>query len=558
MKCIITVILFGYCHSYDLYQFESCESQVYCQGKLLDFIQRFRSYNDSKTFVDMIQITSEAKIIENFDQLLQATSGSPSPYDLGNFMSKYFVSEGDLDNWLPPDFNANADFIRSINDVSIRDFAQAMINIWPTLGRKVRNIVIQYPNRHSSIYVPNGFIVPGGRFRETYYWDSYWIIKGLLISGMTETARGMIENFLYLIANYGYVPNGSRVYYLGRSQPPLLALMMGLYMDFTNDIHWLQRYTDVLETELLWWMNNRSILVVKNGRKYVLSHYSVESGTPRPESYYEDYNTCSLYMSGDDQENCYSNLKSAAESGWDFSTRWIFNQNGDFNISNVQPKRIVPVDLNSYLCRAFKELARFYKLLNKPERSKIWLDVSYMWQDAIEQVLYNDEDGIWYDYDIFMGASRPAFYPSNFAPLWTESFRPIMRDSYGLRAARYLLSQGITQFPGGIPTSLIRSGQQWDFPNCFPPLQETVILGLQKTRNVEASEVATLLARRVIDSWMKGYSINQVMYEKYNAERPGEFGEGGEYQVQSGFGWTNGVALSLINEFFTTDKFEDK
>nr|CAI5865772.1 unnamed protein product [Callosobruchus analis] len=98
--------------------------------------------------------------------------------------------------------------------------------------------VLDEPDQHSLIPVPNGFIIPGGRFKEIYYWDSYWIIQGLLISEMTETAKGMLENFIAIVDKYGFVPNGCRVYYLNRSQPPLLSLMVGLYIEATRDIPW--------------------------------------------------------------------------------------------------------------------------------------------------------------------------------------------------------------------------------------------------------------------------------------------------------------------------------
>ena len=100
--------------------------------------------------------------------------------------------------------------------------------MWPKLLRVSRD---DFPERRTLIARRFPFVVPGGRFREGYYWDSYWIVKGLLRSGLKETAKGIVRNFLDDVRNFGYVPNGNRTYYAGRSQPPLLAEMVSLLDD---------------------------------------------------------------------------------------------------------------------------------------------------------------------------------------------------------------------------------------------------------------------------------------------------------------------------------------
>lgn len=195
---------------------QSCDSEVYCQGQLLDTIQRAGLYPDSKTFVDMNQVNSEEITLENFRQLMENTSNNPSKQDLENFISTNFNDNSELENWTPEDYTSSPEFLDRIKNKEIRQFASEIVAIWPSLGRKVADVVFTQPDKHSLIGVPNGFIIPGGRFREFYYWDTYWIIEGLLISEMTNTAKGIIDNFLYIVEKYGFIPNGGRIYYLNR------------------------------------------------------------------------------------------------------------------------------------------------------------------------------------------------------------------------------------------------------------------------------------------------------------------------------------------------------
>lgn len=297
---VILVALLSYCHAKSETP-QSCDSLVYCQGDLLDTVQRAKIFNDSKTFVDMGQVNPMNETLANFEKLINNTNNNPTKKEVQEFVEENFVSRAELEEWTPPDYKSNPAFLKDIKDIVVRDFARTLVSIWPNLGRKVKSEVNEDPDRYSLIYLPNGFVVPGGRFQEVYYWDSYWIVKGLLLSEMTETVRGMLENFLSLVERYGFIPNGSRVYYLNRSQPPFLALMVGLYIEKTNDVDWLRQYIDVVEEELVWWLNNRVIDVEKDGVNYTLAHYASKSGTPRPESYSEDVKTCSSYTGQTDK-----------------------------------------------------------------------------------------------------------------------------------------------------------------------------------------------------------------------------------------------------------------
>ncbi|XP_076764889.1 trehalase [Xylocopa sonorina] len=527
-----------------------CDSEIYCTGELLKTIQLSGIYRDSKTFVDLHQIHDPDVTISNFDKLMNATDNKPSQSQLVQFVNENFVSSNELVNWTLPDWTDSPSILKRISDSKFREWARYLNAIWKELARKISSDVAQNPERHSLIYVDNGFIVPGGRFKEFYYWDSYWVIEGLLLCDMYETAKGMIDNFVYMVDRYGFVPNGGRIYYLMRSQPPLLHLMVSKYLDFTRDYNYLRRIIPMLDKEFAFWQQRRMINVRKNGRMYKMGHYVVDSPRPRPESYKEDYNMAQNLDPGS-QDFFYNNIKAGAESGWDFSNRWCIGdkKDGMLSLLNISTQHIVPVDLNAILQQNARLLSEFHTLLGNNWKSQYYAKVAGQLQTAIDSVLWNEEVGIWLDYDMKNQKSRNMFYPSNLAPLYTRSYQRHRREQYALSAVKYLVSQNIDSFFGGTPTSLNHTGEQWDFPNAWPPLQSFIVMGLHWTGVKEAMEVGRELATRWLSANYLGYVETGQMFEKYDSVVPGLGGGGGEYTVQTGFGWTNGVVFEFLNAF---------
>ncbi|XP_973891.2 trehalase [Tribolium castaneum] len=535
LSLVTLFCLFGAIFAQDL---PSCESKIYCQGKLLDTIQMARLFDDSKTFVDMALKNSEETVLENFDKLLQDTDNNPSKDDLEQFLEENFENREELEEWSPEDYTESPKFLEKIQDKGLKQFAQELVKLWPKFGRKMSPEVGQNPTKHSLIPVNNGFIVPGGRFNEFYYWDTYWIIKGLLMCEMKDTVKGILENFYQIVKKYGFVPNGARVYYLNRSQPPLLALMTAAYFKESNDSQWLGEQIPVLETELNFWLQNRSIEVNLGENSYTLFHYASESGSPRPESYYEDVQSANKIENEAQKVQLWADLKSAAESGWDFSSRWMSDPNGD--LTDAQTRNIIPVDLNSFLCQAFSIMSSFHQTLGNDQEATLWATKTQTLKSAIKEVFFDETDGVWYDYDLKLAQKRKNFYPSNLTPLWA-------RASHEIDAGKIVQYLGqVLGYGGGVPASLTKSGQQWDFPGAWPPLQELVINSLYRTKDSKAIEVAKELSQKWLKSNVQAFDKYGAMFEKYDAERVGEPGGGGEYEVQEGFGWTNGVALMLI------------
>jgi alpha,alpha-trehalase len=193
-------------------------------------------------------------------------------------------SGSELENWTPDDWKPNPSFLLQIQDKKLRNWAREIHGIWKELGRLIKTSVRLQPDLYSVQYVSKPFIVPGGRFRELYYWDTYWINKGLLLSQMHSTVKGMLSNFIELVSNLGYVPNGGRIYY-SRSQPPFLIPMFKDYVDATGDQKFLAKSLSMLEKEFQFWMRERRVGVKVGGRTYNLARYNSEKDAPRPESY---------------------------------------------------------------------------------------------------------------------------------------------------------------------------------------------------------------------------------------------------------------------------------
>nr|CAD7452624.1 unnamed protein product [Timema tahoe] len=559
-----------------------CDSEIYCYGDLLHTVQMSEIYSDSKTFVDMKQKNSTTETLRRFNNMrartgpnptkeethcytsnLQASGIEPSTSEsvarnsdhltteaVRSFVDDNFESGNELITWELEDWKEDPKFLLGILNSDFRSWASDLNALWKNLSRKMDDDVKQNQEQYSIIYVPNGFVIPGGRFREFYYWDSYWIVRGLLLSEMYNTTKGILNNFLSMVNTYGFVPNGGRVYYVERSQPPLLTPMVQQYLHATKDVGFLVDNIDLLEKEYYFWISKRTVDVTKNGKTYRMARYYSKSSGPRPESYREDYQTANNSKTEEERTNLYIEIKSAAESGWDFSSRWfIKNATDKGNLSNIQTHNIIPVDLNAFLYRNAIILAEFFWLLGNKEQTSYYAKEAARWKEAVMEVLWNEEVGVWLDYDIKNGVSRNYFYPSNVAPLWTKCYNEKDKVNISTKVLAYLKNQNIDYYKGGIPTSVGNTGEQWDMPNAWPPLQIIAIQGLAELGLPEAEEAALKMATNWVRANYKGYQKTGEMFEKYDAVNPGAYGGGGEYTVQSGFGWTNGIILELLNTY---------
>ncbi|XP_055278471.1 trehalase [Moschus berezovskii] len=521
-----------------------CESQVYCHGEFLHQVQMAKLYQDDKQFVDMPLSSAPDQVLKCFRELAQAYNLSIPRQELQVFVQEHFRAVGqELQPWTPEDWRDSPQFLQKILDPKLRAWAEQLHQLWKKLGKKVKAEVLSHPEQFSLICSRQPFIVPGGRFVEFCYWDSYWVMEGLLLSEMPETVKGMLQNFLDLVQTYGHVPNGARVYYLQRSQPPLLTLMMHRYMAHTNDTTFLRDHIETLASELDFWTKNRSISVSSRGKSYIPNHYKVPYGGPRPEPYSKDAELAATLPEGN-RDALLAELKAEAEPGWDFSSRWLVGGPNPSLLSSIRTSKLLPVDLNAFLCQAEGLMSNFYSRLGNDSEATKYRNLLAQRMAALKDVLWDEDKGAWFDYDLENEKKNLEFYPSNFAPLWAGCFSdPDDVD----KALKYLEDSRIFTYQYGIPTSLQKTGQQWDFPNAWAPLQDLVIRGLAKSPSAKAQEVAFQLAQNWIRTNFDVYSKKSAMYEKYDINNGGQPGGGGEFEVQEGFGWTNGVALMLLD-----------
>lgn len=529
-----------------------CDSGIYCSGPVLHQVQTAKLFHDDKYFVDMKLKAHPDVVLSAFHNLSsEFPNGTVPAENLRLFLSQYFEEPGsEFESWTPPDWHERPQFLGKIKDRQLQTWAEKIHGLWKSLGKKIGAGVKDHPELHSQIYSPNPVIVPGGRFRELYYWDSYWVISGLLLSEMTDTARGMIHNFLHLVNRYGFVPNGGRIYYERRSQPPFLTLMVESYYQATKDKDFLRTAVPALEREYQFWMQNRSVVLRVNGTEHVLNHFAVQVGLPRPESYTDDLELAEGLSDGS-KERLWMDLKAGAESGWDFSSRWFINGDGQNSgvLRDTRTSQILPADLNALLCRNEKTLASFHRILGDGDSAALYDQALARRLEAMEAVLWDGGRGAWFDYSLVTHAPHSEFYPSNLAPVWAACYsQPEMAE----RAVQYLKASGALQFPNGVPTSLRQSGQQWDYPNAWPPLQHMLIEGLSRMPSEDAQTLAFDLAQRWIRTNWLTYMKYEAMFEKYDVNGDGKPGGGGEYEVQLGFGWTNGVALQLLDQYGST------
>lgn len=395
--------------------------------------------------------------------------------------------------------------------------------------------------------LPFPYIVPGGRFGEIYYWDSYFTMLGLKESGRYEMIENMINNFSWLIDTLGYIPNGNRQYFIGRSQPPFYSLMLALLAEKKGDGVFIT-YLPQLEREYRFWMKGTPEPGEKPGASFrtvrlpggeILNRYYDEQDTPRPESYREDVELAA--KSGQPAGELYRQLRAGAESGWDFSSRW-FKQKNDF--SSIHCTDILPVDLNCLLLKMEQTLAMAYALSNEKEKAAGYQALAEKRKNAIDTYCWNEEAGFYMDYDwqaqkqkngLTLAGALPLFF-SICTPEKAASIHRILREKF-LAA-------------GGLLTTTENSGQQWDAPNGWAPLQWMVIRGLEQ---YGFHDLAAEIAGRWIRLNTDVFKRTGKLMEKYNVVNTGLEAGGGEYEGQDGFGWTNGVLLALISQYGTAD-----
>jgi len=498
-------------------------------------VQSGHVFADSKSFVDCAPLGDPDAIVAAY----RTRCGQPG-FDLAAFVQANFqLSEA-----------AASDYV----SVPGQPIAAHIDDLWPVLTRHPRS----HPPLCSLLQLPHPYLVPGGRFRELYYWDSYFTLLGLAAEDHRPLVRGMVENFAYLIDTYGHVPNGTRSYYLGRSQPPVFALMVELGQRFgaVDAVDFLPQ----LRREHAWWMRGGEDLAAGEANRHVvrlpdgacLNRYWDERDTPREESWIEDVATARACARA--PAEIYREIRAACESGWDFSSRWMreappreSQQRGHVraataaSLASLCTTDILPVDLNALLHKLEDTIAALSAQAGDAEAAQAFERQAHARRAAIGELFWDPQQGAFFDHDWRLGARRSCLTAASLVPLFVGVATPGQAEALARTVSQRLLAHG------GLSTTECGSDQQWDRPNGWAALQWMAVRGLADYGHEALSGT---IARRWLATVAALYEREGKLVEKYALRRveqdDTEGGAGGEYPLQDGFGWTNGVTAALL------------
>lgn len=485
--------------------------------ELFDAVQKARIFTDSKTFADCTGKTSPESILSQYRKQCSEPGFNLVTFVHENFDVPY----------------VHESFYVSDSEKSLKEHIE---DLWPVLTK--------FPLRSensSLLALPKPFIVPGGRFGETYYWDSYFAMLGLAQSGRSDLLVDMIENFAWLLDRYGHIPNGNRTYYLSRSHPPVFALMVDLIEE--QGLGSSEQYIEQLIREYSFWMEGsnkisrgqaiRHVVALEDGS--VLNRYWDERDTPREESWVEDIETANL--SQRKNKEVYRDLRAGAASGWDFSSRWLDETN---SLSSIRTTSFIPVDLNAFLFRLEKKISETLLKLGKKGQSKEFRALYLRRKKAMNRYLWDKVTGVYRDYD-WEKQRYGAFSAASITPLFVELCSEKKAHSTAYAVRNLLLTSG------GLMCSMFDTGEQWDKPNAWAPLQWMAVVGF---RIYNEHNLASELGVGWLNTVNEYYKKYHKLVEKYDvSNRHGRPGGGGEYPLQDGFAWTNGVTYRLLEMY---------
>lgn len=383
-------------------------------------------------------------------------------------------------------------------------------SFWPTL-------IVDHPKMEESlISVPHSYIVPGGMFDEFYYWDTYFAMLGLAHEKNKALLEGIVENFLYLFQKYNVIPNGNRTFYLNRSQPPFLALMIDLVYKINHDKLWLLRAYEVAKKEyqLVWCGDHKT----QNGlSRYCHSaHLKIVNDKPLWEGKNENEKNTPLDL----------HHLAVCESGWDYTPRF----EEDCPVHN-------PVDLNCLLFEYENLFIKFCIDLHLKEDQTLWIERNKVRQKLINQHLWNKEQGFYFDFNFDTQAQSKIWSAAGFFPLFVNAASKEQAEVIIKNLNKFETNYGILT----CDQAYGHTEDQWNYPYGWPPLQWVVIQGLKNYGYIDE-------AKRITDKWLdlcnSVFEKTGQFWERYDVIR-GTVPTGGRYPAQHGFAWTNGIFSKL-------------
>ena len=488
-------------------------------GELFRAVQQRELFDDDKRFVDAEPRVSPDLLFERYLSERNRTDS-----ELRSFVEDHFRLPGLVA--ATPDLSAS----RSMED--------HVSSLWGPLTRTFDG---DEAAGSTIVSLPNPHVVPGGRFREVYYWDSYFTAEGLAAADRTDLVAGMVENFASLVDRFGFVPLGNRVYYDSRSQVPLFYRMLRL-LERAEGFDAVAPHVNALRTEHDFWMDGSEAVADAEGAAAhrrtvgladgeVLNRYWDDRARPRPESYHEDRRLAER-VAVDDRPALFRDIRAACESGWDFSSRWLA---GD-DLTTIRTTDLIPVDLNAVLFGMESALADWLPRVGQREAGERYADLAARRREAIDRYCWDPDAEFYVDYSWVDGRRSDRFTLAAVAPLFTGAATEDRAAAVADRLRRDFLRSG------GLMTTLEDTGEQWDAPSGWAPLHWMAVTGLRRYGH---DSLADEIASRWVDLARQSFEETGRMAEKYDVRAAGRTSDLGEYELQYGFGWTNGVVTAL-------------
>ncbi|KAH9480690.1 Trehalase [Psilocybe cubensis] len=621
-----------------------CPSDIFCAGPLLQTVNVAHLFPDDKTFVDKPTSKDAQAVLADFENIANGTTFQ----QIVDFVDADFTGEGlELEALALPGFTPDPPFLANVTASLPKAFAQTVHGFWTQLVRGTNESTLcGSSGKCESTLIPlnHTFVVPGGRFREIYYWDSFWIVEGLIESQLFSIVNDTLQNFMDQLDTFGFIPNGGRIYYLNRSQPPLFIQMLARYVQTSGDRNILKRALPLAEKELKWWSDNRSLQITSpfTNQTHTVYHYAVNNSAPRPESYLTDYTTAndpSVTPALNDTEKAalYAELASGAETGWDYTMRWYSTPNATNGLRSLNVRNTIGVDLNSILYRNHVLLAGLYGSSNQTAASRHTAAAASL-KTAILDLFWDSDKVAFYDFIRNTNSRSTVFSAAAFYPFWAGIVPPEVAKSEQTAFSVFSsVNMVLNRYNGTFPTTFVDTGLQWDAPNAWPPHQYIIIqalrsipanvskgalptpssgqstfdlipagqLGLDEAqlpgqpvhggttivnstttgpsadlnkgngtvfnggnatdgegwsqalqrqlanRHATGGEIPGILPRLSDQELNVTLSIGNTgnMFEKFSNVDIDSAGRGGEYTVQAGFGWTNGVLLWVASNY---------